>query len=80
MAKKSRRPQRSKRERQRGKISSSNAYRRFQKERRRERKDTSRGPRGGCLGWTCRCGGEFKRPSTDWRQDWDGWLDGWSHH
>lgn len=76
MAKKSCQPQKPKRERRRGWISFSNAYRRFQKERRRERKDTSRGAKGGCLGWTCRCGGEFKRPSTDWRQDWDGWVDG----
>ena len=76
MAKKSRQPQKSKRERRRGKISSSNAYRRFQKERRRDRKDWVRGPRGGCLGWVCSCGGAFKRPSTPWRRDWDGWVDG----
>ncbi len=80
MAKKSRRPQRSKRERRRGNVSFGNAHGRFQKERRRDRKDWVRGPRGGCLGWVCRCGGAFKRPSTPWRHDLDGWLDGWSHH
>ncbi len=78
MAKKSRRPQRSKRERKNVTFSG-NTLKRYMKKKRLDTKGTNFPYCRGCY-TCCRWVLGQSKPSKRWRLDLDGWVDGWIRH